>query len=109
MITSNQKHKGTHLHTSIHTYVHNFKGDKVEMETFESQEKYPFLIEMAGSLGSTGGLGRRILSSCKNSSSRRFNETFAFTACQGAAALEAGKTVKPHSSSFVSNKFHLNY
>jgi hypothetical protein len=53
--------------------------------TLESQEKYPFLIEIAGSPGSRGGFGRRILSSAKSSSSRRL------TTCQTKSALEARK------------------
>jgi hypothetical protein len=59
--------------------------------TLESQEKYPFLIEIAGSPGSRGGFGRRILSSAKSSSSRRFKDTFALTTCQTKSALEARK------------------
>jgi hypothetical protein len=47
--------------------------------TFASQEKCPFLIEMAGNPGSRGGFGRSILSSAKSNSSRRFNDTFALT------------------------------
>lgn len=47
--------------------------------TFASQEKYPFSIEIAGSPGSMGGFGNRILSSARSRSSRRFNETFALT------------------------------
>jgi len=47
--------------------------------TFASQEKYPFLIEIAGKIGSRGGFGRSILSSAKSKSSSRFKDTFALT------------------------------
>jgi len=39
-------------------------------------------METAGKEGSRRGFGRRILSSAKNSSSRRFKDTFAFTTCK---------------------------
>ena len=50
--------------------------------TFESHEKYPSLIEIAGSPGSRGGFGCRTLSLANNSSSKRCNDTLAFTTCQ---------------------------
>ena len=50
--------------------------------TFESQEKYPFSIEMAGSCGFIGGFGSRIFSSARSSSSIRFKDTLAFTTYQ---------------------------
>lgn len=55
------------------------KGKNDQVFTFESQEKFPFFIETAGSSGSSGELGIKILSSAKSSSSRRCNDTFAFT------------------------------
>ena len=60
---------------------------------------------MAGSPGSRGGFGRRILSSAKNSSSSRFKDTFAFTACQTKETLEASNT-KPVYISYLS-KFYF--
>ena len=53
--------------------------NKYENQTFESQEKYPSLIEMAGSPGSRVGFGARTLSSVKNSCSRRCIDTCAVT------------------------------
>ena len=53
--------------------------------TFESQEKYPFLIEMAGSFGFNGGFGSKTFSSARSSSSSRFSDTLAFTTCQSMA------------------------
>ena len=44
---------------------------------------------MAGRAGSRGGFGRRILSSAKNSSSKRLRDTLAFTTCQIEVALTA--------------------
>ena len=55
-------------------------------DTLESQEKYPFSIEMAGSCGFRGGFGSRIFSSAKSSSSIRFKDTLAFTTCQSIAS-----------------------
>ena len=54
--------------------------------TLESQEKYPFSIEMAGSCGFRGGFGCRIFSSAKSNSSIRFKDTLAFTTCQSIAS-----------------------
>ena len=54
----------------------------VETLTCVSHEKYPFWMDMAGIPGTRGGLGFKILSSAKNSSCKRCNDTFAFTACQ---------------------------
>lgn len=62
---------------------------KYEKLTFDSQENEPFLIETAGSPGSRGGFGKRILSSAKRSSSSRFKDTFAFTAYQRKTKLES--------------------
>ena len=52
---------------------------KEESTTLESHEKYPSLIEMAGSPGSPGGFDERILSSARNNSSSRISDTFTFT------------------------------
>ena len=46
---------------------------------FESKENLPSLIEMAGSPDWRGWFGARTLSSAKKCSSRRGNDTFAFT------------------------------
>ena len=54
-------------------------GSSRTNETFESQEKHPFLIEIAGCPGSIGGFGKRTLSSVDNTSSKRFKDTLAFT------------------------------
>jgi hypothetical protein len=67
------------------------------------------LIEIAGSPGSRGGFGRRILSSAKSSSSSRFKDTFALTTCQTKAALEARKqhigiNDLPNQGSIISRK-----
>lgn len=55
-------------------------GDE-KIRTLESHEKLPPLIEMAGSLGSRGGLGNKVLSSERNNSSKRCRDTFVFTTC----------------------------
>jgi len=47
--------------------------------TFESHEKCPSLIEIAGCPGSIGGFGTTTVSSVKISSSKRCRETFAAT------------------------------
>lgn len=49
--------------------------------TLESQEKFPSLIDIAGFPGSRGGFETKILSSARNSSSRRCIDTFAVTTC----------------------------
>jgi hypothetical protein len=49
--------------------------------TCDSHEKYPFLIEIAGSSGSIGGFGRSNLSSANRRSSSRFNDTLQLTTC----------------------------
>ena len=69
-----------------HTHTHK-KAIALNIMTFASHEKLPFLTEMAGNPGSRGGFGRRTLSSAESSSSRRFKDTFAFTTCQSKAAL----------------------
>jgi hypothetical protein len=55
---------------------------KLQKVTFKSHEKFPFSIEIAGIPGSRGGFGAKILSSARNSSSRRCNDVFAFTTCK---------------------------
>jgi len=54
----------------------------VENLTLGSHEKYPFSIEMAGRPVSIGGFCCKFLSSAKNSSSKRCNETCAFATCK---------------------------
>jgi hypothetical protein len=66
----------------------HYKTSNITNETFESQEKNPFLIEMAGSPGSRGGFGKRTRSSAKSNSSRRFTDTLALTACHFEGNLE---------------------
>lgn len=70
----------------IHESKYSQKKSLLKSEgTFESQEKYPFSIEMAGSCGFKGGFGSRIFSSARSSSSIRFKDTLAFTTCQSIA------------------------
>ena len=80
-----------YVYMCVPTWHTHTKAIALNIKTFASQEKFPFLIEMAGSPGSWGGFGRRILSSAKSSSSKRFKDTFALTTCQSNATLEAEK------------------
>lgn len=72
------QHEGTSERTDV-LYANKWIHDVKRIWTFASQEKYPFLIEMAGNPGSRGGFDRSILSSAKSKSSSRFNDTFALT------------------------------
>ena len=47
--------------------------------TFDSHEKVPFLMDIAGNPGVNGGFGSMTLSSASNSSSKRVKDTFALT------------------------------
>jgi hypothetical protein len=66
--------------TKLPTGISKLISDNVGLDVFESHEKYPFLMEMAGAPGWRGGFCARILSSLKSSSSMRCSETFALTA-----------------------------
>lgn len=46
-------------------------------------------MEMAGNPEVRGGLGRRTFSSANRNSSKRFNDTFAFTTCQATTNISS--------------------
>lgn len=73
-----QQEKEKRLHMYIYELITRITF-RIKNITFESHEKNPFLIEIAGSPGSRGGFGRRSLSSANSRSSRRFKDTLAFT------------------------------
>lgn len=66
--------------TKLPTGMSMFISANVGFGEFGSHEKLPFFIEIAGSPGSRGGLGNRVLSSAKSSSSKRCKDTYALTA-----------------------------
>ena len=53
-----------------------------------SQEKVPFLIDIAGMPDCMGGFGCNILSSAKNRSSSLFKDTLALTTCRPKASSQ---------------------